>query len=281
MLRSLNQPHSPMSQRCFQKGPVLVGMIHTGALPGTPASRLGMDELIESAAREAALYREAGADALLVENMHDRPYLRGPDVGPEITAALAVISREIRLRSGLPTGLQILAGANHQSLAAAHAAGLDFIRVEGFVFAHVGDEGLHQSCAGELLRHRRRIGAEGVALWVDIKKKHSSHALTADVSLAETAAAAEFFLADALIVTGTATGQPADPKEVATVVQAAPGKPVLVGSGVTAENASDFVKAGASGLIVGSACKEGGHWTGPVSRDRVLAIAQVVHGFRP
>ena len=46
-----------MSQRCFQKAPVLVGMIHTGALPGTPESRLGMDELIESAAKEAALYR--------------------------------------------------------------------------------------------------------------------------------------------------------------------------------------------------------------------------------
>jgi len=43
---------------------------------------------------------------------------------------------------------------------------------------------------------------------------HSSHAITQDVSLVETAKAAEFFLTDGIIVTGTATGQPAKPHDV-------------------------------------------------------------------
>lgn len=43
---------------------------------------------------------------------------------------------------------------------------------------------------------------------------HSSHALTSDVSIEETARAAEFFLSDGLIVTGAATGAPADPREL-------------------------------------------------------------------
>ena len=54
----------------------------------------------------------------------------------------------------------------------AHSTGADFIRVEGYVFAHIADEGLIESCAGDLLRYRRNIGADNVLIWTDIKKKH-------------------------------------------------------------------------------------------------------------
>lgn len=67
---------------------------------------------------------------------------------------------------------QVLAGGNQQALAVALAAGLDFIRAEGFVFSHVADEGLMNACAGELLRYRKRIGADNVNIFTDIKKKH-------------------------------------------------------------------------------------------------------------
>jgi len=117
----------------------VVGVIHVGALPGTPASRLCVAELSELAAREAAAYRDGGVDGLMVENMHDVPYLRG-SVGPEVVAALAVIARAVKAEAGLPVGVQILAGANLEAMSVAHAAGLDYIRAEGFAFAHVADE---------------------------------------------------------------------------------------------------------------------------------------------
>ena len=79
----------------------------------------------------------------------------------------------------------------------AHATGLDFVRVEGFAFAHVADEGIIESSAASLLRFRRQIGAERVQVWADVKKKHASHALTADIGIGEAAAAAEFMRADA------------------------------------------------------------------------------------
>lgn len=41
----------------------------------------------------------------------------------------------------------------------------------------------------------------------------SSHALTSDVSIEETARAAEFFLSDGVIITGAATGVQANPEE--------------------------------------------------------------------
>src|SRR5205085_2099538 len=138
----------------------------------------------------------------------------------------------------LPLGIQVLAGANATALAVAHACGASFVRVEGFVFAHVGDEGLIESSAGALLRYRRAISAGTVRVFADIKKKHSAHAITADVDIVETAKAAEFFQADGVIVSGVATGQPADASEVRAVSDAV-AIPTLIGSGITPENVAD------------------------------------------
>jgi len=247
----------------------LIGMVHVGALPGSPAAHFAVERLVEHAVGEARGYRAAGFRAIAIENMHDRPYLKG-GVGPEVTAAMAVIGREIRRETDLLLGVQVLAGANREALAVAHACGAAFVRVEGFVFAHVADEGLIEASAGDLLRYRRAIGAEAVRVFADIKKKHAAHALTADVSLAETARAAEFFLADGVIVTGNATGEPAKRGDVSEVVNAT-RLPVLVGSGITPANIDHY--AHAQGFIVGSALKQGGVWSNPIDPDALRAMA--------
>jgi hypothetical protein len=244
-------------------------MLHVGALPGTPAARDSIDRLIEHTITEAKIYRDAGFTALALENMHDRPYLRG-GVGPEVTAAMTMLAREVKRETGLVLGVQILAAANREALAVAHACGAEFVRAEGFVFAHVADEGIIESCAGELLRYRRTIGAERVLVFADIKKKHSAHAITGDVSLAETAKAAELFLADGVVVTGPASGEEASPDEVRDTA-AAVHLPVFVGSGVTVHNLARF--AAAHGFIVGSSLKQGGLWSNPLDRKAVAALA--------
>ena len=105
---------------------------------------------------------------------------------------MAVIGREVRRAVPLPLGVQVLAAANEEAIAVALACGATFVRVEGFVFAHVADEGLVEADAGPLLRYRAAVGAEHVRVFADIKKKHSAHAITADVDVVETAHAAEF-----------------------------------------------------------------------------------------
>ena len=137
------------------------------------------------------------------------------------------------------------------------------------MFAHVADEGLIEASAGDLLRYRRAIGAEDVRVFADIKKKHAAHAISADVSIAETARAAEFFLADAVIVTGGATGEPATRGDVSGAVNAT-RLPVLVGSGVTPTNLDHY--AHAHGFIVGSALKQGGVWSNPLDPDALRAM---------
>ena len=156
--------------------------------------------------REARVYRECGLDGVMLENMHDVPYVRGGAVGPEVTACMTRVCADVRQAIGgdMPLGVQILAGmlanhapnftlpcspspspslplplpslslpgANREALAVAKAADADFVRAEGFVFSHIGDEGWMDSCAGELLRYRRNISADLVLVFTDIKKKH-------------------------------------------------------------------------------------------------------------
>ena len=249
---------------------VLIGVIHVDALPGTPASRRDVASIAESAVDEARVYQAAGFHGLVIENTHDRPYLKSA-VGPEVGAAMAVIGSEIRRAVSLPLGIQILAGANLWALAVAHACGANFVRVEGFVFAHVADEGLIQASSGELLRYRRAIGAEKIRIFADIKKKHSAHAITADVDIVETAKAAEFFRADGVIVSGIATGSAADAKEVRSVSQAV-SIPTLVGSGISPENIRRYEAA--DGFIVGSSVKQDGLWSNPLEETRVHAVVR-------
>ena len=211
----------------------LIGVVHVHALPGSPRYGGDFAAIVTHAVADARAYHDTGFDAVIIENMHDRPYLPGA-VGPETVAAMAVVGCEVRRAVALPLGVQVLAAANREALAVALACEAAFVRVEAFVFAHVADEGLLQAAAGDLLRYRRTIGADSVRIFADIKKKHSAHAITADVDLVATARAAEFFLADGVVVSGTSTGLATDPDEVAQVADATP-LPVLVGSGLTPE----------------------------------------------
>jgi membrane complex biogenesis BtpA family protein len=250
----------------FSRAKPVIGVIHVGALPGTPRSERSVKELIGLAREEAKLYKECGVDGIIIENMHDVPYLKG-EVGPEIVAAMTAIGTEVKTGCELPVGIQILAGANLEAMAVAHAAGLDFIRAEGFAYAHVADEGLIQASAAKLLRYRRMIGAERVQVWADVKKKHSAHAITADVSLGQTAETVEFMGADCVIVTGSVTGEA--PK-VADVQEAKEHchLPVFLGSGISEHNVEQFHNE-ADGFIIGSSFKIDGLWSNTIDPERV------------
>lgn len=267
-------------QSIFGSGKSLIGMVHVGALPGTPHAAGSVDLIADRAAEEAALLVEAGFDGLIIENMHDRPYLRR-NVGPEIVAGMTRVGLAVRaaIGDGVPLGVQILAGANREALATALTIGAQFIRTEGFVFASVADEGLlDEADAGPLLRYRNAIGAEHIAVFADIKKKHSSHAITADVDIAETARAAEFFGADAVVVSGSATGQPTGLDDLAAV-RAATGLPVLVGSGATPQALPDLWHH-CDAVIVGSFLKHDGRWDQPIDAGRVRELVTAARAAR-
>ena len=192
---------------------------------------------------------------------------------------MTAVGLAVRQASTLPLGVQILAAANREALAVAQACGAAFVRVENFAYAHVADEGLMPTAeAGPLLRYRRQIAAEHVRIIADVKKKHSSHAITADVPLAEAAKTAEFFGADGVVVTGVATGEPAAVEDVKTVKQAV-RVPVFIGSGLTAENLVQYWPH-ADVFIVGSYFKVDGLWSNVIDSARVGRFMAAVGAAR-
>lgn len=93
----------------------IIGMVHVDALPGTPGNNQTISSIIEHAVDDALTLQDAGIDAILIENMHDVPYLKKL-VGPEIVACMTAISVELRKKIQVPMGIQILAAANRRLL---------------------------------------------------------------------------------------------------------------------------------------------------------------------
>lgn len=212
--------------------------------------------------------------------MHDLPYVKSSQFGPEVIASMTAVTAEVQRvllqeKRNVPVGIQVLACGGKEAIAIAKATNCKFIRNEGFVFSHIGDEGFIDSNAGELLRYRRMIDADDVLVFSDIKKKHSSHSLTADISLLDTAYAAHFFRADGVILTGKSTGDTTDLDELKLIHdnQSKLKFPILVGSGVTEENLRNYVGL-ADGLIIGSHFKVDGHWANELSSDRIKSFME-------
>lgn len=253
----------------------IIGCIHVLPLPGSPRYGDNVEMIIEQALKELEIYEECGLEGIIIENMHDVPYTRGY-ASPETTAAMAAVCFAARKATKLPLGIQILAAAAIESLAVAVACNLQFIRIEGYSFAHVADEGIIQSSAALMLRKRAELKADHIKVFADIKKKHSSHAITADMDIADIAEATEFMEADGVIVTGKTTGKAPDMNDL-KMVREAVRLPVWIGSGMTEENVREY-KSLADCMIVGSEFKKGGFWKNALDKKRIVRLKKRYEG---
>lgn len=253
----------------------IYGMVHLQALPGTPKYQNSVSKIYDQALAEAEVYYANGLDGIIIENMHDVPY-QNRVVGAEITSTMTVVARELRTKyPNWTIGVQVLAGANKEAVAIAHACGLDFIRSEGFVYGHIADEGYINADAAELLRYRKQIGADTIKVYCDIKKKHAAHSITNDLGIDEIAKAASFFLADGIILTGSSTGEEASLEELDKLNSLNLKLPLIIGSGVDSENVNKYASK-ADILIVGSSFKHDTYWANDIDPKRVEDFMNVV-----
>ena len=232
-------------------------MIAVLPLPGSPLYDGDDQRVIDQALDDLDLYRQAGVDSIILENDHDQPYIQ-PPLDEKGIALMKVICKEARKRFTGPIGVQMLEAANLTSLEIAADADLDYIRVEAFVFAHVGGSGIINGSAGKILRRRKELNAEHIKVFADVKKKHGSHSLTIDLDIKDEIMQAEFFLADGVIVTSQFTGVNPDKNDLIKAKQATK-LPVLIGSGMDVNNISDYLPL-ADGFIVGSHFRKEGRF---------------------
>ena len=256
----------------------IIGMIHLLPLPGAPGyDSYGMDAVIEHALRDAEALISGGVDALMVENMWDLPYYVGMEVPPEEMTAQAVAARAIVEAVDAPVGINVIHNGGRVTLAIAVAAGADFIRVCLLTGARVWDTGeFDRGCAAELLRWRKNLGAEHIKLFADVDKKHSVS--FPGIDLATHIEWTEFYLADALIVSGKMTGDAPELEKVRRARELTT-RPILMGSGTTADNVAEFLQY-ADGAIVGTALKVDGIAENPVDVERVKKYMEAVRAVR-
>jgi len=278
-VRSVHRPKPNAIHAVFGRRKAVIGVLHAPALPGSPGYRgASMDDLTSLVLADARRYAAGGVDGLILENHGDIPFAKPDEIGPETVATMTLLAERVRREVPLPLGLNVLANAAIPALAIARAVGASFVRVNQWANAYVANEGIIEGPAARATRYRAWIHAHDVKVFADVHVKHGAHAIVADRSIPELARDAEFFDADAVIVTGQRTGDAATAVELADVASGT-SLPVLVGSGVDLDNVRDILRV-ADAVIVASALKEEGVWWTPVSEAKVRALMRSVERFR-
>jgi membrane complex biogenesis BtpA family protein len=255
----------------------LIGVVHLKPLPGSPRWQGDMEAVLDLAVRDARAYEKGGAHALFIENFGDIPFTRGA-VPPETIAAMSAAGRAIREAVRLPFGFNVLRNDARAALALCAACGGAFVRINVHTGAMLTDQGLIEGNAYETLRYRQRICPDAL-IFADVHVKHAVP--LGPWSISDSARdAIDRGLADALIVSGSGTGVAADLRDLEAVSKAARGKArVLLGSGVSAQNAQDYL-ALADGCIVASSLKRNGKLDNPVDARRVATLAALLKAKR-
>ena len=249
--------------------PLVIGMVHLRALPGSPRFTGSLREVLDAARYDTAALAAGGVDAIMIENFFDAPFFPGA-VPPHTVAGITAAAIAVRDEAPLPIGINVLRNDGRSALAVAAATSAAFIRVNVLCGARLADQGILQGIAHELMRDRVLLGAQAIKVLADVDVKHS--AALAERSLEdEVEDTVERGMADAVIVSGTATGKATNMEQVREAKRCSRGRPVLVGSGVTAETARGFAGI-ADGLIVGSWLKRDGVVSNPVDVRRVKEL---------
>lgn len=252
-------------------------MIAVLPLPGSPLYKGDDQSVIDQALADLDHYKNAGVDSIILENDHDLPYIQ-PPLDEKAIALMTTISKEARKRFDGPIGIQMLEAANITSLEIAAEAGFDYIRVEAFVFAHVGGSGIINGSAGKIMRRRKELNAEHIKVFADVKKKHGSHSLTIDLDIKDEIMQAELFLADGVIVTSQFTGIHPDKNDLIKA-KSATKLPVLIGSGMNLNNIADYLPL-ADGFIVGSYFRKDGKFLEKLEPERLHRFMELFASIR-
>jgi membrane complex biogenesis BtpA family protein len=255
----------------------LIGVVHLPPMPGDPRhdGQTSFDQVMDRARSDAEALARGGVDALLLENYGSTPFAKA-ETPPHQLAVLCCCARRCVETLGLPVGINCLRNDARSAMGIASAVGADFVRINVHTGAYVTDQGLIEGQAHRTLRYRQQLGATRVAILADILVKHATPLAPLD----EGAAARDCIergLADALIVTGPATGQPVDRGRLERVRRACGNHSLFVGSGLTAESAPLLAPL-CDGAIVGTWLKQDGWIDRPVDVERVRCLVQIVRG---
>jgi membrane complex biogenesis BtpA family protein len=244
-------------QDVFSAKKPVIGMVHLGALPGTPLHDRagGLGGLVEAARADLTALQAAGFDAVMFGNENDRPYEFAVDTAS--TATMAFVIGQLRAGITVPFGVNVLWDPM-STVALAAATGAAFVR-EIFTGTYASDMGPWTPDAGRAMRYRDRLGRADLAMLYNVSAEFADSLDRRP--LPDRARSAVFSsIPDAVLVSGQITGEAAALSDLEAVKKVLPTTPVLANTGVKHATVADVLKV-ADGCIVGSALKiEGDTW---------------------
>ena len=240
--------------RIFKTANPIIGVVHLLPLPTSARWGGNLENIIERAEQEATALAAGGVDGIIIENFFDAPFPKD-QVDPAVVSAITLIAERLKNLVVIPIGLNLLRNDARSALAIAACVNAAFIRVNVLTGVMATDQGIIEGKAHEILRYRRELGTE-TAIIADVLVKHALPLAEPNFSIMvqETI---ERGLADAVIISGEATGYPPSPEALKTAAEAAKGTPVLIGSGADWDNIGKLMQI-ADGVIVASALKRHG-----------------------
>lgn len=270
-MQAISENPDEVIHQIFRRSKALIGMIHCPPFPGSPRYRgESLNQIYDACLRDAEFLISNGLHGLIVENHGDVPFSKPDDIGPETPAFMAVVVERIKRNFDVPIGINVLANAPITAFAIARATDSAFIRVNQWANAYIANEGFMEGRAAQAMRFRSALRGEGIKVFADSHVKHGSHSITSDRSIGELTRDLDFFDVDAVIATGHRTGDSATMEEIEEVADAT-SLPVLVGSGVNANNIAQILTR-ASAVIVASSLKKDGVWWNPVDPEKVRSF---------
>jgi membrane complex biogenesis BtpA family protein len=254
----------------------IIGMIHLGALPGSPLhdEKGGMTKVIEEAAGDIEALQTGGVDAVMFGNENDRPYLLA--ASPVTIAAFAFAVGQLKPTLRVPFGVNYLWDPV-ATVALAVASGARFAR-EIFTGVYESDMGLWAPDAASALRLRRDGGRPDLKLLFNINAEFASP--LGSRSIAQRARNAVFSsLADVVLVSGPMTGEAVDTARLREAKEAVPDTPVFANTGVAIDSVETILGI-ADGAIVGTHFKVDGKTFNRVDATRVSRFMDKVRALR-
>ncbi|WP_375230238.1 BtpA/SgcQ family protein [Roseobacter sp. S98] len=251
----------------------VIGMVHLGALPGSPLHNPDAD-LVAAARADLTALQDAGFDAVMFGNENDRPYEFAVDTAS--TATMAAIIGALRREITVPFGVNVLWDPM-STVALGAATGASFVR-EIFTGTYASDMGPWTPDAGKAMRYRDRLGRSDMAMLYNVSAEFA-HSLDAR-ALPDRARSAVFSsIPDAVLVSGQITGEAAALSDLEAVKAVLPDTPVMANTGVKHETIADVLSI-ADGCIVGSSLKVDGDTWNPVDPDRANAFMALARKAR-
>ncbi len=274
---SPNGKHVDLIQQIFKTPKPIIGVVHLLPLPTSPRWSGNLKTVIERAEREATALAAGGVDGIIVENFFDAPFTKGT-VDPAVVSAMTIVVEKLMNLVTLPIGINVLRNDAHSGLAIASCVGAQFIRVNVLTGVMATDQGLIEGQAHQLLRYRRELGSE-VKIFADVLVKHAQ-ALEATNLTHAVKDTIERGLADAVIISGWATGSPPVLEDLEIAKIAAAETPVLIGSGANWDNIATLLPA-ADGVIVANSLKRHGQIDQPIDPLRVSQFVEAARAIKP